>query len=299
MAVGSGGASTSTHSPPGPAGATIQEFVVANHRGIPSINIRARLLPVFTAEAGVASMAVDASDGCRVTSFQIAGRELLATVGAGVFDHGCFPMAPFAGRVRNGRFRFDGGAYDLERNMGEHAIHGTVAGRAWQEAGPAEWRIDLGAGWPFGGHVVHRVDLDASRLRLELEVHADTRLMPATCGWHPWWRRPVDIDVDAATVLIRDDKGIPTGERVAAPSVSADDAWDDCFTDLSGPTRVRWPNGPTITITTGCGFLVVFTEPATALCLEPQTGPPDAFTIGGAARVEPGSPLRAWVEFAW
>jgi aldose 1-epimerase len=44
--------------------------------------------------------------GGRIASFVVDGRELLVTSGDAPFWWGCFPMAPFAGRVRRGRFRF-------------------------------------------------------------------------------------------------------------------------------------------------------------------------------------------------
>ena len=47
--------------------------------------------------------------------------------------------------------------------------------------------------------------------------------MPATIGWHPWFRRtlepggpPVAVDFAADEMLVRDAEGMPTGERVAA-----------------------------------------------------------------------------------
>src|SRR5438477_10456522 len=43
MAAGSGGASTRTHSPPGPSGATSQALVAAIQSGRPSMSMNARL----------------------------------------------------------------------------------------------------------------------------------------------------------------------------------------------------------------------------------------------------------------
>jgi aldose 1-epimerase len=42
----------------------------------------------------------------------------------------------------------------------------------------------------------------------------------------------------------------------------------------------------------------VFTEPADALCVEPQTAPPGALDVD-AAVVEPGAPLTATMTWRW
>src|SRR3954464_6657762 len=51
---------------------------------------------------------VDLVAGGRVASIVIAGRELLRTPRDGPRDWGSFPMAPYAGRVRDGEFTFGG-----------------------------------------------------------------------------------------------------------------------------------------------------------------------------------------------
>src|SRR5262245_23842174 len=38
---------------------------------------------------------------------------------------GSYPMVPWAGRIRRGRFRFDDREYQLPPNLGAHAIHGV------------------------------------------------------------------------------------------------------------------------------------------------------------------------------
>ena len=40
-------------------------------------------------------------------------------------------MAPWTGRVRDGRFTFDGVAYQLPLNKPPHAIHGTARDHPW------------------------------------------------------------------------------------------------------------------------------------------------------------------------
>jgi aldose 1-epimerase len=44
---------------------------------------------------------------------------------------------------------------------------------------------------------------------------------------------------------------------------------------------------------------VVYDEQPGLLCVEPQSGPPDAFNIGGATRLEPGELLQRTMTIGW
>jgi galactose mutarotase-like enzyme len=160
------------------------------------------------------------------------------------------------------------------------------------------WTVSLrGTPWPFACRVVHRVTLaaDGSSVSLVLEVHADDGPMPASCGWHPWWRRPVVASFDASMMWRRDFEGIPDGTFVLPP---ASGPLDDCFTGLrAAPVLTFDGGGPrpvVVTMDTACRQLVVFDERDDAVCVEPQTHPPDALNLGPAV-VVPGSPLVAAV----
>jgi aldose 1-epimerase len=45
---------------------------------------------------------------------------------------GSFPMVPWAGRIRRGRFSFDGVDHQLPINFEQHAIHGTGFEQSWR-----------------------------------------------------------------------------------------------------------------------------------------------------------------------
>lgn len=51
-------------------------------------------------------------------------------------------------------------------------------------------------------------------------------------------------------------------------------------------------------IRSDCPTWVVYTIPTEALCVEPQTAPPDALNIGPTI-VEPGQPLIAQMTWTW
>lgn len=251
-------------------------------------------------EAGPARLEIDLEHGARLASLRVFGHELLVTRADAAIGWGCYPMAPFAGRVRRGRFAFAGVDHQLPINLEHHAIHGTVFDKPWSAVTATEFSTDLGVAWPFPGHSRHSVSLGAESLTMRLEVHSDGGPMPASCGWHPWFRRrldggePVALDFEAGFMERRDADGIPSGERVP-PSAGP---WDDCFGDIVRWPVVTWPGAVELRMETSCEFLVVYTERDYAICAEPQTAPPDALN-GDPFVVERGRPLVATTTWRW
>ena len=251
-------------------------------------------------EAGPARLEVSAADGGRVASFRLDGRELIARVDDGPIWWGSYPMVPFAGRIRRGRFAFGGHDYALPRNMEPHAIHGVVFDRPWDTVSADTLRVRLGAPWPFAGSVTQRFELEPDRLLTTLQFSADEP-QPVSMGWHPWFRRRLDdlegkvaLSFEPGQMYERDEDYIATG-RLIQPTPPP---WDDCFRDLAADPRLTWPGGPELTLASECEDWVVFTMRDDALCVEPQTAPPDAVNTGPTV-VEPGQPFVATMEWRW
>ncbi len=246
------------------------------------------------------SAVVDLVAGGRLASLVVDGRELLKTSGDGPIAWGSFPMAPFAGRVRDGILRFDGVEHRLPLGLPPHAIHGTVLERPWTLSGETTITTDLGPDWPYRGRAVQRFALGADVLTCRLELHADEP-MPGSIGWHPYFMRRLDgvdgeleLDLDAGAMLVRDAAGIATVQAVPP----GPGPWDDCFIDLRRPPVVRWPGFLELTIESDCSAWVVYTVPEDAICVEPQTAPPDAVNTDPTI-VEPGRPLIAEMTWRW
>jgi aldose 1-epimerase len=264
-----------------------------------------RRLVLRTADA---ELTVDALAGGRFASLVVHGHELLVTDGAGAIWWGCYPMAPFAGRIRDGQLTFEGRHHQLERNLPPHAIHGTVLDRVWRVTahGPdhATLDIDLGPGWPFAGRVSHAVELRPDGLEATLTLEAD-EAMPAWIGWHPWFRRsidgrPVELVIEPESMYERGADGLPTGD-VTAPTARP---WDDAFVGMARPPMLRWPGLLALEIDSTAGVWVVFDERADGVCVEPQTAPPDALNVARAQgtdppTVVPGRPLTATMTWSW
>lgn len=256
---------------------------------------------------------LDPAAGGRIASIRVDGLELLVTEGPGPVAWGCYPMVPWAGRVRDGVLRWRGEEHRLPTDvLPPHAIHGTLLETAWQvvDAGPdaATLAADLAAPWPFGGRAIHRVALSPDSLRAELEVQGGDRPMPAIVGWHPWFPRvlrdgtgaavgePVVVDLDAGAMLHRGADGIPDGAMVRPIPPGP---WDDCFVDLAAAPGVHWPGALEVRIASDAPWWVVYTENPTGVCVEPQTGPPNGLNTAEHAVVAPGVPLVASMAVRW
>ena len=264
--------------------------------------------------AGNVVLRIDPVVDGRIASLVVDGNELLVTEGYGPIEWGCYPMAPFAGRIREGRFAFRGRSYELARNMPPNAIHGTVFDRGWdvvtRDGDRATLAIDLGPGWPFAGRARQSFVLAPDRLEASLDVEADEP-MPAWVGWHPWFRRSLSgtaaeprpqtpdvvIDVPAARMYERGADGLPTG-AVVEPHPGP---WDDAFVDLARPPRLTWPGGLAVEIRSTAGVWVVFDERPDKVCVEPQTAPPDAVNLPGdpVPTAEPGRPVSIAMTWRW
>ncbi|MEN9301358.1 MAG: hypothetical protein RLZZ254_1139 [Actinomycetota bacterium] len=215
------------------------------------------------------------------------------------FEWGLFPMVPFAGRVRGGRFTFRGRDYQLPTRMPPHAIHGVVDDVPWTVASNDDSSVgmycELSAPWPFRGEVSHRIELRASSLWMELSLTAHES-MPAQVGWHPWFVRPATIESSFAEWLPRDEEGMPTQPTIAnVPDFTS--PVDDCFTFDGSAVCVK-VGERRLSLTSDCTHWVVYTEAEHGICVEPQSGPPNEFESAPIV-VNAGGVLRRWFEIAW
>ena len=247
--------------------------------------------------AGDAWMTVHPDEGGRIGRLQVNGQALLNDNPAEMpFTWGCYPMVPWAGRVRRGQFSFDGRSYQLPINMTPHAIHGTGFVSRWEvlDAGLDYCDMAVDLPWAFGGRATQHLQLDEHGLAAVLSVYATAHTMPAVIGWHPCFTKPQSVDLEFATMYPRDDDYMPLRPLITPPPKP----WDDCFTQPLGPLRLHYPR-LTVTVDSDCDHWVAYDMPEHITCVEPQSGPPDAFNIGGAARLEPGDLLQRHMSIRW
>jgi aldose 1-epimerase len=246
--------------------------------------------------SGDATVRIEAAHGGRIAALDVGGKELLVGPAPerGPMNWGSFPMVPWAGRIRRGQFSFDGRHHQLPLDLPPHAIHGTAYRQGWDVGDVADDEMTMGCdlAWALGGRAWQRVEVGESRLTCELGVVAGDDAMPAELGWHPWFVKPQTLTFRPDSMYARDDEGIPSGELVSPPP----GPWDDCFVNTE-PVELHYPE-LTVTVTSDCDHWVVYDEPSHATCVEPQSGPPDAFNLRPRL-LQPGERLIRTMTIQW
>lgn len=153
-------------------------------------------------------------------------------------------LFPFPGRLRDGRFTFEGKTYQLPLNdsVKQNAIHGFTPRNPWRVGAVGtvpEWAMvggdfdlqhDLPAAvglWPGEFHISVAYHLHADRLRVQATVeNRGAEPLPFGLGYHPYFRLPgiADPDIDGHVLQANvsqfwqaDADNLPTGVREAIP----------------------------------------------------------------------------------
>lgn len=259
--------------------------------------------------------------GARLHRLRAFGVDLLRTPSdpethtADPFFWGGYVLAPWGNRLDPGPTEVAGQTANLESNFDDgSAIHGQVFARPWEVVGDGRMRVAGGGdGWPWPYEVSLRVAAVDRTLTLDLELRnlADTP-MPAGLGLHPWFRQPVLVAVQAASVFRSNTAPGPVSEAVAGPydlrtlGAMAGDL-DATWADLADPpVELAWPEDG---ITARLEFdaparFVTAASPAGlgAIAVEPQTHVPHGLgrlrdgLSGGLTLVSPGEALRLMIR---
>jgi aldose 1-epimerase len=254
--------------------------------------------------------------GAALQSWTIGGRELLAD---GDF-HGKM-LAPWPGRLRDGRYRFEGAEHrtpltEPERN---NALHGLTTERRWRATLSSSRHLTLAhdlrpePGYPFALALAVEYELVARGVAATLRAtNVGDASAPFGAGLHPYLTHDgvaIDdllLELPARTRLPLDDRLLPTGAPVPVAGTDADFRrahaigelrLDTCFGDLerdaAGVARVvlstpQRDRSVTVWMDERFRFVQVYTA-ATGVAIEPMTCAPDAFNSGdGLLVLEPG-----------
>lgn len=246
--------------------------------------------------------------GGRLHRVRAYGRDLLLTPDdadahrAEPVFWGGFLMAPWCNRATPGPTTLLGERIDLAPNFEDgSAIHGLVLDVPWQVTDERTLEVarDGDPRWPWAFRVGLSVGLEEATLSLDYRLrNGSDRAMPAGLGLHPWFRRPLELRVPAASVYASNTDSSATPEQAVGrldlrgggePSLDLDGTW----VDLADPeVELGWPaldlrarlaiDGPT-------PHVAVATPSAReAFAVEPQTHAPDP--LRRLARGEPGAP---------
>lgn len=259
--------------------------------------------------------------GGAVTALEHGGRPVFRPTPAGTTDilaTACFPLVPYANRIADGRFAFEGRAVRLPvlDAFAPHALHGDGWLRPWRVEsldvdravmsldwpGVAEGEV----GWPWPWRAVQSVALSPEGLTVTLELaNTGDEAMPAGLGLHPYFVREPDasLDLRAEGVWLTDEREIPCA--LASPSALMDWAGgapvtsapfvDHAYAGWRAPALLSG-GGRMIRIgaSSNARWVQVYApQGADFLCVEPVTHRPDALNAPDAAtpgpvRLSPG-----------
>lgn len=254
----------------------------------------------ITLTAGDAEVTVRPGHGGRIGGLRIAGTELLRQGDR----FGCFPMVPWCGRIREGRFVNGATVVQMPLNSPPHAIHGTARDGSWRTArvtaDEAVITYDLVDPWPYPARVTQAARLTEDSLTLTMSVETYDSSFPAQLGWHPWFSRNLggeDVRV-GFTPGWQEERGedhLPTGNRIDPKP----GPWDDCFGMPDGVDVIlTWPGQLELKVASREEWVVVYDEQDAAVCVEPQTGPPNGLNTLPRL-VTPLEPLEASTTWTW
>lgn len=258
-----------------------------------------------------------ALQGGAVAALTMAGEDVLRQTPAGatdILDFACFPLVPYANRVAQGRFVFDGREVRLPvlPRFAPHALHGEGWLAVWTvlEHGSDRLVLSLGnGGWPWRYEARQTFSLSHEGLRIDLAlINRDTTPMPAGIGLHPYFPRHADTRLDAPSVGVWTGADIIpdhiapwgevfdwTGRPVAeAPLV------DHCFEGWTGEARLSDTAGTTTVRASADRLHVYVPTGEDYLCVEPVTHRPDVFNQAkpgeqGFVALAPGETLSLWM----
>ncbi len=221
-------------------------------------------------------------------------------------------LFPFPNRIRDGVFTFNGETFTVTPKQ-----HGFVRDKKWDVIGSGA--SDADGAWvtatcdasdhpeailgqfPFPFRITVTYRLRDGRLAMETEIeNTGSRAMPAGFGIHPYFQKPANgsITVPAAQrwELV---ENLPTGQKLdldatfdlrngrSLDGLVLDDIYTALEPDADGLVRCLLTDfdkkTETVVEFSAAEFphVVVYTTPAprTAICIEPNTCPTDAFNL--------------------
>lgn len=228
----------------------------------------------------------------------------------------CFPLVPYANRVAEGRFAFNGREVRLPvlAQFHPHALHGDGWLEPWDVVAEGEKSVVMefvhgGGGWPWPYRASQAITVRDGQLCIALSVRNEAdEPMPAGLGLHPYFvaSGAARLRFTATGVWTTDPTGIPDqlsymsemldwsrGRRLdQAPDI------DHCYEGWSGVASIH-EHARTILVRASSNASraqVYAPQQAGFVCFEPVTHRPDALNARsgectGLAILDPGETL--------
>jgi aldose 1-epimerase len=257
-------------------------------------------------------------EGAHVGRVILDGEDVVKQSSDGVPTHGGIAvLIPYAGRVRQGKYSFEGTEYSLPLGREGHAIHGFAKDKRWEVVEEEEKkktaavklraRIE-GQGFPatLAAEIEYTIGRTSFSTRCVVENTSRHYDCPLMVGFHPYFLAR-DWTLKATGRAYRytlADQYFPTGEkeecdlRALGPATSLDDVFKVSgavtLSDSSRRLTITRKNMPYVVLFNGKKY-----AEGRSLAIEPYTGLPDAYNNGiGLVTVKAGGRFACGYEFS-
>ncbi len=276
-------------------------------------------------EEGPISVELLPEMGGRLHRLRVFGRDLLRTPEdltvylRQPFHWGGYVMAPWCNRIEASLTKVGDEVVRVPANSADGtALHGQVYARPWEIRDEATLSVRGGGDtWPWRYESSLHIGIAGTVLTIEQSLTnlADTP-MPGGLGLHPWFRRPLEVQISAPSVLASNiDTGAeiePVGGRLDLRALGPiPDDLDAAWFELGDPAvRLRWRslgiNG-VLRAHSEAGLCIVAASPSDidAVAIEAQTHAPQGlrrFLAGephGLHLLDPETSMRLTIELAF
>ena len=207
-------------------------------------------------------------------------------------------LFPFANRVKDGRYNFNGVNYQLGINQKEenNALHGIIYNKTFSvkdystRSNAVEVILqynstELEVGFPFRYSIQIVYRFDKSVLSIDVTVkNNDDKSFPFTIGWHPYFS---SASLKHSKLFFKSNQRIKIGHRSIAEDIEDVDEsaielhnrFDDCWLLEDRKVELKTPNYHIeLTSSEPKSFIQVYTPPKpNIVAIEPTTGVSNSF----------------------
>ena len=256
----------------------------------------------FTSSNGKTKAEICLNQGGRLSNFVFEGIQVLANYEANTYkdNYASSILFPFANRIKDGEYRFNGKDYKLNCNEADkhNALHGTVYNKNFkvinssvskERASVTLQYIDEGnnVGFPFKFKINITYNFLKTGISISTQItNLDDRSFPFTLGWHPYFKskslNDSYINFFSNSKYAVDEQQITVGTvpfNTKMPFQLKDVKSDDGYSLKHYCIEFNTPDyNIEITSTSKHNFLQLYTpKEANIIAIEPMTGICDSF----------------------
>lgn len=264
--------------------------------------------------SSLSSSAIIRTRGAYVQSIILNGVDLLKESHDGKDTHGGMALLlPFANRIRNAEYKWNGQEYDLPKNNGEHSIHGLTRDVEWTIAhrgrnSVALWYKLDSSDYPVPLYIKVRFTISETGFTVQVEARNEGDIpAPFMAGMHPYFNTVDSWHLESPQTLLYlnyKDLYFPDGtfEACFPENIGSVDgaSYDNTF--ISGNSiNLVTGNRKVLIANEQMPYLVVYNgeyAEGKSVALEPMTAAPDSYNNHiGLITIKPGDSFKCMARF--